>query len=114
MKYIDIMIAWFYSFITMRFGVTKHHDKWLHLTLMAVWVPFIWAVSTLSWAMSSAIVIIVGRELYNVGYAWVDGYLFKEALGKFSGRDILAGLSGAIVGILIYLLINHAYILTRV
>ncbi len=113
MKYIDIMIAWFYGVLT-KLGVTEHHDKWLHLALMAVWVPFVWAVSTLSWSLASAIVIIVGRELYNVGYAWVDGYMFKEALGKFSWRDILAGLFGVVVGVVIYLLINHAYILTRV
>lgn len=106
----DKAIQWYYGQLN-KMGIVSNLDKWLHATLMCIWSFAGGLTGYPEWTFISVVIIIVGRELYNVGQALVEGFTWWYSWSKFSIRDIYAGLAGFVLGIIPSLLIYKWFML---
>lgn len=115
MKYIDIGISWFYGFITDKFDIYTNHDKWLHLTLMVLWMFIFSPLIGFEWAFISAQAVVVGREVYGVGKLYIkEGYdLLPAYTNGFSWKDIVAGELGIFIGLWLSLFFTMIVLLIK-
>ncbi len=94
------MINTLYKLLT-KVGITSNQDKVLHFLagfLIAILGSAFFGGGYGFMIGASAAFL---KECFDVYQAYKNGYLFKEALGKFDLLDFLATIAGALVGVIL-------------
>ena len=107
---IDKMIVWFYNLLENKFEITTSKDKWLHFVILFIILLTLTVAQFPEYGVVLGLVVIVGREIFNVYQGLVKGYSFIVAFKTyFSLGDIWAGLLGGVSGLFTGLVLTMVY-----